>query len=338
LSFCLLALAGSLTGCYVMKQAYYQGNLLSTRQQVDVLIWDKSTDKKLKENLIRAKDIIAFAETEGLAVDGAYDTYIETPRGVVAYLVFAAEPLALVQKKWWFPILGDVPYLGFYLREDRDAEAKELAAAGLDVYLSSADGFSSLGWYDDPIYSSMLKRSDAELAHLLFHELVHRTFWVAGAADFNENLAEYVAIVVTKRYLEEKGRGAELTGYLAGRADRHLFQNWVAALRGELKTLYESDTKDEAAILEKKAAVFKKFFGVGFPKFKTDAYDHLQAAKWNNAAVLAAGLYLPDDERFAKAYGCIGTPRAGEFLRLLKEAVATTKPPAKALDSLCAKG
>ena len=100
-------------------------------------------------------------EEIGLNTDGAYLYYIHTEQPVVSYLVQAAHADKLKSVKWWFPIVGSVPYKGYFTRSDRDAEAEKLRQQGYDVYTTGVGAFSSLGWFDDPIFSSMLRRNTA---------------------------------------------------------------------------------------------------------------------------------------------------------------------------------
>ncbi len=334
---CCWLLLICMSGCYAAKQVYYQGNLLATRKRVDVLIWRNDTPAPLKLKLKSVKEVLNYAEISGLNVGGAYATYIETPNAAVSYLVQAAEVDQLKLVTWWFPFIGDVPYLGYYHKADRDTEALRLRNNGYDVEEGVAGAFSSLGWYDDPIYSSMLKNDDAELTHLLFHELVHRTFWVADAAEFNENLAEYVAEKMTQAFLNQKGMSKELNDYDSDRADKAMLRKWLRDLRHDLKELYDGPLKGRRnQILVEKAKVFAKYTTTQFPKFNDQGYQRLQKKSWSNATVLAMSVYSPDVPRFEKAYRCSKARNAGEFLVVLNDKVKKSpKDPLNALDSLC---
>ena len=202
-----------LSGCYVTGQAWHQNNLLNSRRPILLLL----------------QEILAFAGQAGLNVRGAYRYYIELPQPVVSYLVYGAKADRLEAVTWWFPIVGRVPYLGFFDKGDRDDKAGELEAQGYDVYRGAAAAFSSLGWFEDPVFSSMLRRRSSALAHLFFHELTHRTYWAAGSAEFNENLAEFVAHRLTREFLEQKGSSQQLQRYEQVRRDRRLFKKWLTA-------------------------------------------------------------------------------------------------------------
>jgi len=244
--------------------------------------------------------------------------------------------LEMELKKWSFPFLGDVPYLGFFHPDNRDEKAKELESEGYDVHKGAAGAFSSLGWYDDPIYSSMLRRSKASLAHLLFHELTHRTFWISGDAELNEHMAEFVAGVLTPKYLKDRKMLGELKGYEEENKDRLLFKSWLRFLKSSLEDLYAQQLPKEEK-LKKKAKVFKRFLTEQLPEFHSEGYQNLANLDWNNARVLAYALYEPKTEPFEKAFDCSESHQIGRFLNKLEGIMENTKDISKALEQMCDK-
>lgn len=304
------------SGCYVSRQAWHQGRLLSSSRPIEEVLRDQATPVETRNKLQKVKSILAYAGRERLHVDGAYDHYIQTQQPVVSYLVQAAEPTKLELVTWWFPIVGRVPYLGYYDKGERDAEAERLASRGLDVALGGAGAFSSLGWFDDPIFSSMLQRRDAELAHLFFHELTHRTLWVPHAAAFNENLAEYVAVVLTRQYLQDQGDQSALIAYDLRRQDKELFSAWLEALRRELQTLYDNASMPVEQILRRKAEILSDFQKTPLkPNFKQ--VDLVGSEIWNNASIMSASLYNPDFQSFDRLRKCMGGPSMRDFLDMI---------------------
>src|SRR5690606_29813806 len=111
-----------------------------------------------------------------------------------------------------------VPYLGWFDLDDAQSYAEELAKEGLDVEVRGATAYSTLGWFRDPVLSSMLPEGPATLAGLVdvvLHESVHATVYVPGQSTFNESLAEYVSDNLTERYLRDHGLLAELLAHRA---------------------------------------------------------------------------------------------------------------------------
>jgi predicted aminopeptidase len=157
--------------------------------------------------LAAVPEIQRFGEAHGLRATGNYQQFVPLPRRAVVYSVVASDPLRFQAKTWWFPIVGEVPYLGFFDREDARAFADTLAADGYDADLYGADAYSTLGVFRDPVLSSMLRdgpEGPGVLADVVLHETVHATLFLDGQPTFNESLAEFVAERLTGRYLDQR--------------------------------------------------------------------------------------------------------------------------------------
>jgi len=322
--------AASTSSCYVTRLAFQQNSLINSRRPVERVLADQTLPDSTRKKLQLTREILAFAGNHGLNAEGAYNYFIQLDGRSVSYIVQAAYPDRLESITSWFPIVGRVPYLGFFTEKERDEKAKEYRQLGYDVSIGGATAYSSLGWFDDPLYSSMLNRPDSELAHLLFHELTHRTLWVAGSAEFNENLAEFFGGILTRSWLESRNERNELDKYEKRRQDRELLHGWVTGLKTDLEALYGSVPKPDATTLAReKMKVFEKWQRHRRPRFVIR--DLIGDEVWNNATVLATSLYSPDLQRFEKAYRCAPT----DFLQRLKDATKAHASPSEALDSLC---
>ncbi len=331
-----LILLSQVSGCYVMRQAWYQNNLYNSRRPVSEVIEDAKAPAWVKSQLGLVQQVLNFAAKEGLNSGEAYRYYIETNSSAVSFLVQAAYPDRLEFKTWWFPITGNVPYLGFFAKNERDEEAVRLRAEGFDVSVGSAGAFSSLGYFEDPLYTSMLRSDRGGLVHILLHELAHRTFWSKGSATFNENLAEYVALFLTQKFFEQRGESEVTSFYLGERRDRGKFRAWLKELKESLEKLYDQRSLPREQLAVEKKKIFDDFTKKRLPKFETESFDYVSRKEWNNAAVLAASLYLPDTERFAAAHRCFGEekPMKG-FLDALRAMEEKESNVFKALDRLC---
>lgn len=322
-------------GCYVTRQAWHHAGLLSQRREIQDVIEDRVTPEFTKGQLKRVVKILEFAAIQGLQVENSYGHYIETGSPVVSYLVQAALTDQLKFKTWWFPIVGEVPYLGFYEKSERDELANELEREGFDIRRGAAGAYSSLGWFEDPIFSSMIQRSHTSLAHLLFHELTHRTFWVQNAAEFNENLAEYIAHLLTIKYLNATSNALEIPKYQARLRDKERLRRWLVNLRAELETIYQTKRPKSETLKLKANTISKYLYGFRRPTFED--VDLVSGETWNNATILAAVLYAPDRERYEKAHRCFDRELRfiGRFLEELDQKINIYESPYKALDSFC---
>lgn len=321
------------SSCYTLKQAYHFNNLFNSRVKVSDVLQDKNQPSEILEKLQLVQNIIKFAKAQGLNTEGAYQYYIHSDGGSVSHLVQAADRTQLKFKTWWFPFVGSVPYLGFFDAKERDQLYQELAK-DYDVSKSSVGAFSSLGWFEDPIYTSMLKRRFTDIAHLFFHELVHRTYWSVGTTRFNENLAEFCAEILTESYLKTLGQRDAITEYFARRRDKVKYVDWLRNLRNDLRDLYARNDINHQETLDLKWAMIESYQDA-VPKFESTRYDFIKRKKWNNASILGASLYTPDTSRFYRAFQCLGRPKISIFLDRLRTLRETYEDNFQALDSLC---
>ena len=335
LSFCL-----PVSGCYVLRSGLHHNDLFNMRPPVEDVLLDPQTSSSIRDRLNYVSQVLAFAKNAGLNTEGAYQYFIDNKPAVVSFIVQAAYPDRLKSVTWWFPIVGPVPYLGFFRESERNSKAAELGAQGFDVDLGVAGAFSSLGWFDDPIFSSMLDRKDSDLAHLFLHELVHRTVWVSGSVAFNEQLAEYVAEILTADFIGRSASPEELSRYLGKRQDRRAFHSWLVKLRASLEELYKQrDKLSPVALKQQKLQTFEAFQRPPLaPSFRQ--VDYIRAsAPWNNATVLASSLYSPDLEAFERARNCLA--KGGGISTFLRELEGRKRQfdgiidPKVVLDGLC---
>ncbi len=321
-------------GCYSVRQAIYHNDLYNSRRPVTDVLADPETDEKTRTALGFVAKALDFAEVHGLNAQNAYTQYIKTSSPYVSYLVQAAYPHKFEFKTWWFPVVGAVPYLGYFSPEERDAQAEILAAEGLDIHKGGVGAFSSLGWFEDPLFSSMIRRTEADLVHLIFHELTHRTVWIPGSVEFNENLAEYIADRLTEEYLLASGKKDLIQIYFDRKEDKAKFRIWLKDLKAELTNFYDNGQKlDKDKLTKGKAAIIGRYTKEKKPSFKQ--IDYVGDDLWNNASIMGASLYTPDLETFEKAHACIGHGHLIKFLNVLKESAKEVGNGFKGLERLC---
>lgn len=314
----------ALSGCYSIELALRHNNLYNSRQRIEQVLQEETSPDWVRNRLEHVKSVLEFAEKSQLNARRSYRYYIETRSEAVSYLVQAAPRDKLEFLTWWFPFVGRVPYLGYFEKVSRDRKALELETEGFDVAKGSVGAFSGLGWFEDPIYTSMLRRHEFSLSHLLFHELTHRSVWIRGSVEFNEKLAEFVAVRLNREFLASRGDREQLKKYNAYLKDRVRFSKWLVGLRQSLTELYEKKLPfSETA--PRKAEIFAYHLREeNRPKF--DQSDLIGKSEWNNATVLGRSLYEPDFEKFDKAYFCSRVKGVGQFFEVLQKAKSSHGP------------
>lgn len=238
LAFALLSLP-VLSGCYVVQAAQGQWQLLSQRQPLDAVIADDARPQSLRIQLEELRAAREFAVRElGLPDNASYRSYADIGRPFVVWSVVAAPEFSVEPRQWCFPVVGCVAYRGYFRESSARAFAAGLRRRGYDVSVGGVPAYSTLGRFDDPVLSSMLRYGTTESVATLFHELAHQVVYIADDTAFNEAFAVTVEQAGLARWLESRGRGAELERWHARRARQEEFLRLVRTARADLKALY----------------------------------------------------------------------------------------------------
>lgn len=178
---------------YGFKQAQGQFHIVWNAKPVEEFLADPTFPDSLKMRLRLIGEIRKYAiDSLGLKDTKNYKTLYDQKGQEIMWVVTASEPFKLKPKEWTFPILGAVPYKGFFEKEKAIALKAELEKQGYDVSIRNPGGWSTLGWFTDPILSKMLERSEGDLANLIIHEMSHATIFIKDSIDFNENLSSFI--------------------------------------------------------------------------------------------------------------------------------------------------
>jgi predicted aminopeptidase len=202
-----LATTSCLQVCYLAQAAAGQDDISYRARPIEEVLKDRSVDPETRSMLSLIEDVKRFGETQGIKPTNSYREYVELDRPVVVWVVSASHPLRFEPVTWWFPIVGSVPYLGYFAERDAQRFAAELREEGWDVDERGARAYSTLGWFDDPILSTMIRpRHSAvgDMVNVVIHESTHATYYVQSQSSFNESLADFVADQLTERYLTER--------------------------------------------------------------------------------------------------------------------------------------
>lgn len=172
---------------YYMDLMAGHSELLEQRKPVAEIIEDKATDQKLRDLLKTSQEIRNFASKDlDLPENDSYRMYADLKRRYAVWNVVAAEEFSVEPKKWCFLFVGCLSYRGYFSKEDATNYANELKHEGFDTYVAGANAYSTLGWFDDPLLNTMLYKSEARRAGIIFHELAHQVVYIDNDSAFNE--------------------------------------------------------------------------------------------------------------------------------------------------------
>ena len=314
--FILLGASVLSSGCYTLKQGTIMLGYLSRAVPLEEL--GKGAEQSGADRLFakRAGDIRRFAMEElGLEESKNYTRYVELDRDYLAAVVSASAKDSFSRYQWWFPVVGRVPYKGFFNVKDARKERVKLEKKDLDVWVRGVDAFSTLGWFRDPLYSYMKEYSDQYLAELIIHELLHATVYINNHSQFNEGLAEFVGIEGGRLYMEKiRSIENENTQSVVEaqsvenkniQADRAVYLTFIRGLIDELDGLYKSVmpreeklSRKEEIINSAKASFDENYDGL----FLTGNYRFFSGLPVNNAYLELFRLYHEEDHYFEDLY------------------------------------
>ncbi len=257
----LPALALLVTGCslgYYAQAVSGHLSLTSGARPIDEVLADPNTSPEVAAKLRTARTARAFASAElGLPDNDSYRRYAEVQRSHVVWNVVATPEFSLTPKSWCFAFSGCVNYKGYFSREQAEQQAAELARSGYDVQVSGSQAYSTLGWTDDPLLSTMIARPDVDLASVIFHELAHQKLYVKNDTAFNESFAETVAREGVRRWLQANDRADELTAFKRREDRRQQFDALLLETRRQLAAVYR-EPGDAPAKRAAKRQVFEQ--------------------------------------------------------------------------------
>lgn len=332
--------SGLCTGCshfdYIVRQSISQVGVLVRSVPIDdVLASGKLCDddaRKLRL-VVEARE---FARMRlGLVVRGSFRNFHDTHGKAMAYNLSATPRDSLSPKRWKFPIIGWIDYIGYFKREDAERAERKLRDEGLDTCLREVDAFSTLGWLPDPVHSPLLKRDDYGLVEVVIHELAHNTVYAAGHSDFNESLATFIgrtgALLFYRERRPDDLRAAD--SLLRRYEDEDRVNDWLIDLRRMLDEHYARPISSDEKIAARDAV-----YAAAREKFKSETLSKLHEPnrfrRWadlapNNAIVRLNLRYNMRQEDFARAYKSVNDDFP-TFLDLLRRA-AREKSPLEAL-------
>jgi len=307
------ALVGGLAGCaapYYWQAIDGQLTLLRKREPIAELLEDPALDPARKATLTRILTMRRFAVDElGLPDNDSYTTYVALDRPYVVWNVVATEEFSVDPERWCFPFAGCVAYRGYFDQAAAERFAAELAAESFDTHTGGSSAYSTLGYFDDPVLSTMVTGGEQYVASLLFHELAHQKLYVKDDSEFSEAFATVVEELGTERWLARHASPADVERYLVRRARRAEFGELVAVQQARLRAIYASGAPPEQLREEKQRAFttlrseyeLRKTVWGG-----SGEYDGWFAQPLNNATLAAVATYtrwLPVLRARAQAYG-----------------------------------
>lgn len=307
---------------YVLSQGWRQMSLGRDHVPLDSESLETTLTGDEREKLVWIPRVLEYCREElGLDPGDSYTTFLDTGGRPISYVLTAAHPLALVPYRWRFPFVGAVSYKGYFDLEDARGAASRLAEKGFDTAVHPVGAYSTLGWFRDPVLSTMLQNRLPELIDLIIHETTHRTIYFDDETSFNESLATYIAEEGTRRFLVDHDELRPLLkDYRSRRRQAEQVEKLLIRLHRDLDALYRSDLPEE-----RKLSLKRTLFDAASRAFGLVRDDPGSSLLASNTTVLSFARYhefIPLLRKLGAKFG--GHPR--ELTAYLLEFERSGKP------------
>ncbi|MFQ5678091.1 MAG: aminopeptidase [Gemmatimonadota bacterium] len=333
------AILGAAAACspgYVLRAGWEEARILGSRRPIREVVHDTTAPAEVRAKLRLVQDSRDFArQALGLDPGESYRSYAEVTSDTLLLVVTAAEEFALRWKTWWFPIVGRVPYRGYFDFGKALEEGRRLERQGYDVSVRPTSAFSTLGWLPDPLLSTTLALDSVSLVETVVHEITHTTFFPAGQAHFNESFANFVGNRGAVTFFCDAVRDERLCERARRRwEDTRTFGRFFRSILEPLEELYAQELPPPE-MRRRKRDVFEKaaerFRDQVRPRLRAGRYGTLDPESLNNAWILSRLLYYTRLDDFEAVYRRSGDLRSAVRMILEKAAAGD---PWRALDEL----
>ncbi|MBS2023196.1 MAG: aminopeptidase [Deltaproteobacteria bacterium] len=335
------ALSLCLSGCLAVHSALQAGagqfTLITSARPLDEAKVSPSTPPAVRALLEEVDPILRYADAQGLKRTQNYQRYVALHRSAPVWVVSACPELSLTPKTWSFPIAGRFPYLAWFSPRAARDFADSLALEGLDVDVRPARAYSTLGWFDDPLLSSMLTSgpsASGELADDLLHESTHATLHISGQTPFNEGLATFAGTRLARGYLiatyGTEGRATK--AFEEDEQRRKETSQLLSDAAKALDTLYRSPASDDDKRKQKKSILTQLQNQLGWRRAITNA-TLSQHRTYQTGEALFDKLLKACASDFKCFFARLGTLSEGSFQKPQQEDLEPVLAPLMAVQS-----
>jgi predicted aminopeptidase len=326
---------------YVIRAGIEEAKILSRRRPITEVIADPATSQEVRKKLELVTQARSFADGElDLAAGESYTTYSWVDSDTLLMVLSAARKDRFVPYTWWFPIVGRIPYKGYFDFDRAYREARKLDEEGYDTYVRPSAAFSTLGWFNDPLLNTLLRFGDVSLAGTVIHEITHNSIYIPGQAGFNESFANFVgdrgAVVFfcTREGLDDaRCKTAE-----AAWADNVVFGTALTELVAGLETVYGREDLSAAQKIEQRQQVFRdwavRYRRDVVPQLRTLAFRDYADESLNNARLVGTRLYYQRLDLFERVFQKFNGDLKAATHAIIEAAESDPKNPFAAVEKL----
>jgi len=296
LLFAVAAFVATPLGRYILRAGWEEAKILARRRPIEEVIADLATSPGLRDRLTLVIAARQYA-VDSLSLDAgeSFTTFAQLDRDTLVLVLSAAYRDRLEAHRWWFPIVGRLPYKGFFRTGDALRARADFETRGFDTYLRPASAFSTLGWFNDPLLSTTVRADTASLVNTVIHELSHNTLFVAGNAEFSESFANFIGTRGAEAFFRSRNSGVAAQAVVDDWANDQVLGAFWERTATALDSAYREWPTDSAARVVARDSVYARarrtlVDSVG-PRLRRVNLNALSRIQLDNAALLARRVY-----------------------------------------------
>ena len=329
----ILLLGGCASLGYYAQSIRGQIGVMAASRPIEDVVADQRTAEQVRLRLAQLPALRRFAtEQLGLSGSDSYTLYADVQREALVWSVVATPVDSLQAHEWCYPFIGCASYRGYFDPQSAHSYAATLAADGWDVAVQPVPAYSTLGWFSDPLPSTVVDWPLPDIAGLVFHELAHQTLYVAGDSAFNEAYATVIEQEGVRRWLQRHGDSRQRCERAQRERRRLEFLQLLGRTRQRLESVYASQSA-RADMLRRKHTAFaalrdeyqllKQAWG-GY-----SGYDRWFERPLNNAHLAAADTYHALEPAFRALLARVGGDMSA-FHAICRQIAALDESPRQA--------
>ncbi len=317
-------------GRYLLRAGWAEGRILARRRSIADVMADSATSSLLRTKLGLVLDARAFArDSLGLRTGQSFTTYSTLDSDTLVLVLSGAYRDKLVPYTWWFPVVGRVPYKGYFDFPEAKRQLADLTVRGFDARLGGASAFSTLGWFNDPLLPTTVRGDSLNLANTVIHELTHNTFYASGGAVFNESFANFVGSRGAERFFRSRGQSSTADEVIARWKDDRMMGRFWAELYHTVDSTFKAHPGEGTAHVQERIALRDSIYTearsmlvheIG-PQLRTISPRALERVRLDNAVLLSRRVYLTDLD----AFDAVLTNHRGNLRRTIEAIIEAAK-------------
>lgn len=323
---------------YILRAAWEEASILKRRKYIAMMGADKSVTPAQHAKLQVVLAARTYADSVlGLDAGKSFTMFSQLSRDTLVLVLSAAHQDKLEFHRWWFPIVGRVPYKGYFNFAEAQREKARFEKDGFDTELRPASAFSTLGWFNDPLLSTTLRADSLYLANTVIHELTHNEFYASGQAEFNESFANFVGARGAAEFFRVRGSPQAAVESDARWSDEKVLAGFWRELYADIDSVFKAHPGDSARhtriVLRDSVYRAAKTYLVYrlAPALRTTSPRYLERLRLDNATLMAARIYQTDIALFDSVFVREGSDVRRTIERVIALAKSEPKQPFEAV-------